>query len=365
MISPSQTEMPHQEVHEALGASWVAINGMQIPSHYGEVNTEKSALLHTAGVIDVSFRGRLCLLGGDRVQFLHGQVTNDVKRLAQGTGCYATLVSAKGKIQADMNIWSLADELLLDLEPGSIATVQARLESHIIADDVQVIDASADYGQLSLVGPMAGLVLDTLQLLDTGRPAVGEIRSVNHPVLGELYIAGINRIGVSGFDFFVPGAGIPAVLDKLLAAVRDQGGRLCGWEASEAVRIECGRPRYGADMNETNLPPEAGLEARAISYSKGCYIGQEIIARIRTYGQVAKALRRLELESSTQPPKAGDHLVKDGKRVGQITSVLLRPGTTALALGYIRKECFQTDTELEWQAEDQPTARARVIGQTN
>lgn len=358
-------EMPHKEVHEALGAAWTSVNGSEIPLHYGDPDAETAAILQTAGVSDTSYRGRLCLIGGDRVQFLHGQVTNDIKRLAPGIGCYATLVNAKGKMQADMHVWQLQEELLIDLEPGSLATVRERLESHIIADDVQVIDVSADYGQISLVGPASGLVLDALQLLDSGRPSLGEIKTVNHPVLGDLYIAGINRIGADGFDFFVPMAGVAAVLDKLVSATRDQGGRLCGWEASERVRIQSGRPRFGADMTEANLPPEAGLESRAVSYTKGCYIGQEIIARIRTYGQVAKALRRLELSVPLDPPKVGDQLFTSGKPVGRITSLFLRSGATALALGYVRKECFQPGTDLEWRSEDRSTtATAKVLGPT-
>ena len=156
-------------------------------------------------------------------------------------------------------------------------------------------------------------------------------------------------------DLFVPTAALGAVFDKLLAAARSLGGRAAGWDALETARIAAAIPRFGADMDETTLPPEAGLEARAISYSKGCYIGQEVIARIRTYGQAARTLRPLRL-----PPEAaaapGEKLLAEGKEVGQLTSV--GPG---LALGYVRKEHHAPGTRLtvrgaagEWSAEVAP-----------
>jgi folate-binding protein YgfZ len=143
----------------------------------------------------------------------------------------------------------------------------------------------------------------------------------------------------------VPVAALGVVADKLILSATQSGGRACGWKAFDAARIEAGVPRFGVDMDETNLPPEAGLEAKAVSYSKGCYIGQEVIARIRTYGQVAKALRGLRLSGGL--PARGDKLVKDSKEVGYITSALHSPKFDApIALGYVRKECNQIGTAL-------------------
>ena len=127
------------------------------------------------------------------------------------------------------------------------------------------------------------------------------------------------------------------------------GGRACGWQALETARIEAGIPRFGVDMDETNLPPEAGIETRAISYTKGCYIGQEVIARIRTYGQVAKELRGLRLaDNSKALPVRGDKLFKDGKDVGYVTSAVASPTFKAnIALGYVRRECNQPGQTLD------------------
>src|SRR5437867_2511267 len=134
------------------------------------------------------------------------------------------------------------------------------------------------------------------------------------------------RVGTSGFDLFVPTAPLGAVADKLISAVKAAGGRACGWQALETARIEAGIPRFGLDMDDTNLAPETGIEQRAISYAKGCYIGQEVIARIRTYGQVAKSLRGLRLADSIEAlPDKGDKLYLGGKEVGHVTSAAVSP----------------------------------------
>ena len=156
------------------------------------------------------------------------------------------------------------------------------------------------------------------------------------------------RFGTAGFDIFVPTPALGAVLDKLVAAAKAAGGGACGWQAWEMARVEAGIPRFGIDMDETNLAPEAGIEERAISYSKGCYIGQEVIARVRTYGQVAKALRGLRLADDLKAlPVKGDKLFHDGKEAGYITSALASPTLKAnIALGYVRKETNQIGAEL-------------------
>ena len=145
-----------------------------------------------------------------------------------------------------------------------------------------------------------------------------------------------------------PATDSPEMLGKLIAAAKELGGRACGWQALEMIRIEAGIPRFGVDMDETNLAPEAGLDSRAISYSKGCYIGQEVIARIRTYGQVAKSLRGLVLSDDlAELPRRGEKLRHGDKEVGFITSAVRSPTIPAnVALGYVRRECNQPGTAL-------------------
>ena len=156
--------MPLHEFHQNLGARFTSVNGAEAVADFGDALAEHTALTATAVVLDLSFRSRLCLLGADRVRFLHGQVTNDVKKLRVGEGCYAALVTAKGKMESDLNIFALQEELLLDSEPGLAQTVSQRLEKFIVADDVQVVDVSPHYGLLSVQGPKAEAVVRGLEL---------------------------------------------------------------------------------------------------------------------------------------------------------------------------------------------------------
>lgn len=322
------------ELHQEVGAAFMTVNGAEVVAHYGDPAAERAALRDAVGVLDLSCRSRLCLMGADRIKFLHGQVTNDVQRLRVGEGCYAALVNAKGRMHGDLNLYHLAGELLLDFEPGYTAAVSERLEKYAVTDDVQMLDAAPHYGLLSVQGPRAAEAVTALGLGCALPEKPFAFCALTDPMLGQLYLVNQARIGAAGFDLFIPVASLGVVFDKLLAAVKSLGGRACGWHALEAARIEAGIPRFGQDMDESTLPPEAGLEARAISYSKGCYIGQEVIARIRTYGQVARTLRRLLLPAELAPlPVPGDKLLADGREIGHLTSVI--PG---LALGYVRKE---------------------------
>jgi folate-binding protein YgfZ len=163
-----------------------------------------------------------------------------------------------------------------------------------------------------------------------------------------LYCVNRPRGETTGFDFVVSNATAQALAERLLSAAEKLGGGLAGWDALELVRIESGLPRFGQDMDENNLAPEAGIEARAISYSKGCYIGQEVIARIRTYGQVSKALRGLSfIDEMPSPPAKGSRVLHQEKEVGYITSAIRSPRLQrTIALGYVRKECNEIGTEL-------------------
>jgi len=334
--------------HQQRDACFTEINGMEVVEHFGDPMAEYAALCESAGILDLSFRGRVCVTGADRMRFLHGQVTNNVKELAVGQGCYAALTTARGKMQSDLNIYCLPDELLLDFEPGYTATVSQRLEKYIIADDAQVVEVGPQYGLLSLQGPKAGsnlteaglaveLPAQTFSLIRAAVPAWGEIYCMNQP-----------RTPAGGFDLFVPTPKLSAAITSLITAANNLGGRLCGWQALETVRIEAGIPRFGVDMDETNLPPEAGIETRAISYTKGCYIGQEVIARIRTYGQVSKTLNTLLLAGGLKTlPQKGDKLFCGEKEAGYITSAVASPALKAnIALGYVRREFDEPGAEL-------------------
>ena len=337
-------------LHERLGARFSSLNGAEVVADYGDLTAEYDALQAGVALLDLSFRGRLCLTGEDRVRFLNGQVSNDVKALGPGEGCYAALTTAKGRMQADLNIYRLEDELLLDFEPGLTQAISQRLEKYIIADDVQVVEVAPDYGLLSLQGPWSRETIDRSGLAPSASLPAKSLSfiKITAPEFGDVYWMNQPRAGTTGFDVFAPITALEPVAEKLLAAVKAGGGRACGWDVLEMARLEAGIPRFGTDIDETNIPLEAGLETRAISFTKGCYIGQEVISRIRTYGQVAKSLRGLSLASDLKNlPSRGDKLFHAGREVGYITSAATsRAFKQNIALGYVRKEANQLGTEL-------------------
>jgi folate-binding protein YgfZ len=334
------------DFHRNAGARFLDLGGLEAVRDYGDTAGEYRALRESAAILDLSFRGRLCVLGVDRQAFLNGQVTNNVKSLQTGEGCYAALVSAKGKMQSDLYVYCLENELLLDFEPGFSAAVRARLEKYIIAEDARVADAAPHYGLLSVQGPRAAAVLEGLSLPRSQKLLA--VARTEDAALGEVYVANQPRIGTAGFDLFIPCAALAAAVERFLTSARAAGGRLCGWAALETARIEAGLPRFGADMDATNLPAEAGLDDRAVSFNKGCYIGQEVIARLRTYGRPARVLRGLRLpDDLTALPARCDKLFLGDKEAGHITSAAASPRWRAnIALGYVRREANQTGAEL-------------------
>ena len=382
--------LPLREFHTRLGAQFATVNGAEVVADYGDASAEHAALRASAGVLDLSFRSRLCLTGADRGRFLHGQVTNDVKKLHDGEGCYAALVTAKGKMQSDLNLYCLPEEILLDFEPGLTQIVSQRLEKYLVADDVQVVDVTPHYGLLSVQGPKSESVVRALSLFTAAPDQPFRFTKISDATLGEIYLVNQPRcslprpateergesrgegqppdnqpsssppsppaaggegvpIACVGFDLFVPVNSLGAVADKLVAAAKSVGGRACGWTALETARIEAGIPRFGADMDETNIPLECGLEARAISYNKGCYIGQEVLNRIHSIGHVNRELRGLRLADDLKSlPVKGDKLFANGKEVGYITSAVHSPALNwNLALGYVRRETNAVGTELK------------------
>ncbi len=355
-----------QDFHQSQGANFGALNGAEVVSDYGDVLSEHQALRGTVGVLDLSFRSRICLTGADRIRFLHGQVTNDVKKLGAGQGCYSALTTAKGKIQSDLNIFNLPEELLLDFEPGLARLVSERLEKYIVADDVQVVDVAPHYGLLSVQGPKAEVVVRALGVfLEIPTAPLSFVRVVDE-AHGEIYLMNHARLGSTGFDLFVPLAALGALADKLIPAGEATGGRACGWTAFEIARIEAGIPRYGTDMDETNLASECGIEARAISYQKGCYIGQEVLNRIHSIGHVNRELRalRLAVDSSSLPAR-GDKLLQGDKEVGYVTSAVVSPMLNCIvALGYVRREANAGGTELTLRS-GSGESRATIVANAN
>jgi len=247
------------------------------------------------------------------------------------------------------------------------------LEKYIVADDVQLVDAAPHYGLLSVQGPKATDVIRSLGLFNelpplpfqsvkTADAALGEIYLMNHPRLRGDDVQSQSLEHRNGYDVFVPNTALDATAGKLADAIKAAGGRTCGWAAFETARIEAGIPRFGADMNETNIPLECGIEASAVNYNKGCYIGQEVINRIHSIGHVNRELRRLLLSDDLQSvPVKGDKLYHDGKEAGFITSAVKSPMLKAnIALGYVRREAIAASAELTLQS-SAGEAKAKIV----
>lgn len=331
------TALRHHEFQDGLGARFGDLNGCEIVLDYGEAETEFRYLTQSAGVLDLGFRGRICVLGEDRSKFLHGQLTADIKRLQSGQGCYSALVTNKGKIQSDLNVHCLENEILLDFEPGLTELVKERIERFVVADDVELCDVSEAFGLVSVQGPKSAEVI-----LKLGLPL--ELPTESHAVvwmedatLGAIYLVCHPRLGTVGFDVYAADEAVPAIADKLIAAARESDGGAAGWTAFEQARIVGGIPRFGQDMTDANLAPEAGIEDRAIAYDKGCYIGQEVLNRLHNFAEVSRAMRVLNVPVEAKPTR-GDALMADGKQVGELTSVAAVSGVAnANCLGYVRK----------------------------
>jgi folate-binding protein YgfZ len=293
------------------GAVLGALGDVSVALHYGEPIREAGALRTAAGLVDLPWRGVLEVTGRDRARFLHGMCTNDIKKLQPGQGCMAAIVNRQGKMVAEMIAHAAENAILLEMDRSILGSTVDHLGKFLVADDVTL--RVSDAAVLGFWGPRAQTLLGAPDLPDF------------HFVLRDGVAVARNRtLGVEGYHLIVPAAkGEEA--DRLLG----HGVVPAGFEAHEALRIEFGFPRWGADMDATLLPMEAGLESIAISYSKGCYIGQEVIQRVKTYSEPPRMLVQLEVSGAA----AGERISSGAEEIGAVTGA-----TSSLALGIVRKE---------------------------
>jgi len=288
-----------------------------------------------AAIVDPIWSGRLLLTGADRRSYLQGLLTNDIEALTPGTGCYAVMLNAQGRMLADMGVFELGDAVLLVLPAGVTAAVRDHFERFVITEDVQVLDVSASRPAVGLYGPLADDVLDRVPL--EGKRPVSLYGSTRIRVSGrDALLLRDDDLGISGYEIVADLESAAAVRDTLRGA-----GAISTSESDvETVRIEQGRPRFGADMDTDTIPLEAGLD-RALSRTKGCYVGQEVIVRVidRGHGRVARRLVGLTFDPDASVPAPGTPVTSGDRQIGQTTSaawspVLDRP----IALGYVHRD---------------------------
>jgi aminomethyltransferase len=297
------------------------------------------ALRQKAAWLDLSTRGKIKMLGEDRVRLLHAMTTNHIQQLTPGSGCYAYFLNAQGRILADVNVLCRPEYLLLDTEPETREKVVKHLDQFIIADDVTLEDASDNLSAFALEGPQAESIL---RALGAPIPAANYANELWDRVL----VARLSYSGADGFRLYGP---------DLATTLTTAGAEPATLEAFEIVRIEHGKPRYGADLSERFLSQEAN-QPQALSFTKGCYLGQEIVERVRSRGQVHRVLVSLEIDTA-QPPEPGTKLQEHGAAVAEITSAAYSPALDkSVALAYVRTDRSAPGTELYF---DTATARVR------
>ncbi len=319
----------------ARGAVHVAERGVVLPRRFGDdPAVEYAALREGAALVDLGFRALVRATGTDRVTFLHGMLTNDIASLAPGSGCPALLLTIQGRVTADLRVGALEDALLLDVDVRARAALLEALAKLIIADDVELGEAGEPLALIGVEGPGAARLLPGAAGLAPYAHAVVTLAGV--PVRAQR----ASEVRGPGFVLHAPAARAAAVWDALLAL----GARPCGMEALESRRVEVGVPRIGVDMDGATLALEVPVED-AISATKGCYLGQEVVARGTARGHVNRRLVGLRLEGAE--PSPGAPLVHDAKEVGRLTSVARSFGGGGLAaLGFVRREHWEPRTEL-------------------
>ena len=288
--------------------------------------TGYDALRNRAAWMDLSARGKIKLTGEDRARLLHAMTTNHIQQLTPGSGCYAFFLNDKGRVLANANVLCRPDYFLLDVEPETRQPLYQHLDRFIIADDVTVEDATDAVATIAVEGPQAPEVLQR-----AGAPLPdAEYSTVEW---GNAVVARLNSTGSPGFFIFVPAAEKAALISRLEAAGAEPADAL----AARVVRLEHGKPRYSEDISDRFLAQEAN-QPHALHFSKGCYLGQEIVERVRSRGQIHRVLMPLILET-TQPPAPGAKLEFGGAGAAEITSAAYSPALgKVVALAYVRTE---------------------------
>ncbi|HEY2769444.1 MAG TPA: glycine cleavage T C-terminal barrel domain-containing protein [Solirubrobacteraceae bacterium] len=281
-------------------------------------------ITEACGLLDRSERGKLALSGAEAATFLQGQVSNDVERLAPGIGCYAAFLTPKGKMLGDIRILATGDELLLDTERVALQILFNMIRRFSLGYQVELHKRTLERGLLSLIGP------ESADLAGAGDLGADEHAHTVIEVPGSGLPARAIRSDV-GVDLLCDAADTAA----LRSALEEAGAVTVGEAAADCLRVEHGRPRYGTDLDDTVIPQEAGLNERAVSFTKGCYVGQETVARLHYRGKPNRQLRGLRMSGTAE---AGEELVYEGRTVGRVTSVAASPRFGSIALGFVRRE---------------------------
>jgi folate-binding protein YgfZ len=349
--------------HARAGARLAEREGCVVPASYGDAAAEYEAVRGGgAGLFDLSARGRIEVSGGEAVQFLNGMVTNDVAGLEEGAWMHAAFPNPQGRLLASVRVLRDGGRFVFDTEPATCAALLKLLERFTLAGDFRVRDLTGETALVSLQGERAPEVVravlgDEVASLARGRVArVSEGRDADD---GAPLVIRATHTAEDGFDIFVGAGEAPSLWQSLVEA----GVRPAGADALEVLRVEAGVPRYGADASDANVVLEVVDEPEAVSYTKGCYAGQEIIARIHWRGHVAKRLAGVVFDSDSEPP--ADARLRDsaeGREAGRVTSHVYSPRLgRRVALAIVKYDFLAPGTELKVYAGDAEVCAAHVV----
>ena len=338
---PSPTRSPLADYHLSHGATLGEYHGAVVPARYSDPKAEHEAVRKAAGIFDFCFRAKFAAKGKDHASFLHNMLSNDVQGLTPGKGTHATLLNVKGHIVADLRIYREKDRILVDTDADLRDKTIETLNRYIIMDDVEL--QPLELFALAVQGPSSRALLATSLQIDLAK--LEEFDHLQMNCFGfPVHVVRASSTGEEGYELWAGAEGLAPAWEVLCAQAHP-----CGTDALEALRIEAGIPRYGPDLGEDTLPLEAGLFS-ALSFNKGCYLGQEIVERARSRGHVNWKLVGLFVDAPA-PPASGETLFsadeKNAKQLGEITSAAFSPTLgRMLALAYVRREVSHPGTKL-------------------
>jgi folate-binding protein YgfZ len=324
----------------ASSATWAEFSGTSTAADFGDARGEFQTLLAKCGVYDLGWRGKIALTGSDRVRWLNGMVTNNVRDLAPGHGVYAFLLNPQGKIQGDLYAYNRGESLLVDTERAQVPRLLELFDHYIISDDVEVRDLSQALTSIGIAGPESGPVLKSAGI-DGPQLAPLQFADVVRRGIGMTIVKTDNPL-IESYELWLSAEHARVLWEALL----DAGAQPAGTRALEWLRVAAGIPRFGQDIRERDLPQETE-QARALHFSKGCYVGQEIVERIRSRGAVHRKFTGFEVEGLL--PAAETKIQADGKDIGEVTTATSLPlagVNRQVALGYVRREFARPEQAL-------------------
>ena len=331
---------PLQDVHNALGARWMDVDGARVVADYGDPVAAHSMVRTCGGLIDRSYRGKVRVTGPDRADLLQSMTTNDVAKQAENSAIHNAICTGHGKVQSLFHCLRFGDHYLLDMDPALTEFTASFLDKYTIIREAQT--QVVDLAHLAVYGPQSpqvvagGMSVSASELPDS----VGDVKT-----FGDMIVIAADGHGATGFELLCPPDRVVDLWGVLLASGESHGVGPFGFATLETLRIEQGRARYGVEVDDSIILLEAGFEDTA-AFDKGCYVGQETLSRIKFRGQVNRTLRGLLLDGNTLP-QAGTELMADDKVVGVLKSAVFSPSLgRPVALAYVKRSHWDAGTEV-------------------